>query len=129
MGFYKRWVTKEGLISNIDDVDSYLSSDALIFDDWSHNFYVDLDPSERLIRERIKSDIKIKSGCPDKHENYKDLKSLSESFISLMNDPSWLDIHFVKTKLNIITSLDETGDFEKQKRRCLDAIIDYYERS
>lgn len=129
MGFFKRFVTKEGLMTNINDVDSYLNSDALIFDDWSHKFVDDLDPEERLIRERIKSDLKIKSGCPDKHENYKDLKSLSESFISLMNDPSWLDIHFVKTKLNIITPLDESGDFEKQKMRCLDAIIDYYERS
>jgi len=129
MGFYKRWVTKEGILKNVDDIYSYLDSDALIFDDWSYRFVEDLNPEERKLRNKIKSELSLLSGCPDKHPDYNLIQSLSESLLSLMTNPDWLDIHFVKTKLGLKTSFDEGGDIEKQKNKCISAIIEYYERS
>jgi hypothetical protein len=97
-------------------------------DSWSNQFTNDLDPSERKLREKIKEDQKYSSsGCTDKHPDYPKLKSLSETLIGLMTNPTWLDIHFTKTKLNLQFPLEDSGQFEIQKNKCIASIIEYYD--
>ena len=128
MGFHKRYVKKENILDSISDLDTLLSSEILIMDSWSNQFTNDLDPSERKLREKIKEDQKYSSsGCTDKHPDYPKLKSLSETLIGLMTNPTWLDIHFTKTKLNLQFPLEDSGQFEIQKNKCIASIIEYYD--
>jgi hypothetical protein len=128
MGFHKRYVKKENILNSISDLDTLLSSEILIMDSWSNQFTNDLDPSERKLREKIKEDQKYSSsGCTDKHPDYPKLKSLSETLIGLMTNPTWLDIHFTKTKLNLQFPLEDSGQFEIQKNKCIASIIEYYD--
>lgn len=128
MGFHKRNITKEIILSNINNIDSLMNADAFTFDDWGYKFIKDLNIEERKIREQIKEDQKIISGCPDKHHRYKELKSLSETLISLFNNPSWLDIHFTQEKLGRFElQLEEMGVFEILKEKSIKSIIKYYE--
>lgn len=125
MGFHKRYITKDIILSNILKLDVLLSSEILIMDDWSSRFVKDLDPLERKIRKKVIEE-QI-SGCPDKHQNYSNLKSLSESLISLKTNPSWLDVHFVQDKLGRFDlEIDEFGDLKKVSKKAIDKIIDYY---
>lgn len=128
MGFHKRNITKEIILSNINNIDFLLSSDASVLDDWSSKFIKDIDAKERIIREEIKKELMYSSGCPDRYENYKILKSLSETLISLMTNPSWLDIHFTQDKLGRFTDLklEEMGVFEILKQKSIDRIIEHF---
>lgn len=126
MGFNKRFITQYSILENISNLDRLFKADALIMDMWSTRFTNDLNQEEREIREKIKEDQRILSGCPDKHPDYDKLKSLSETLISLKTDPTWLDIHFTKTKLGLQFPFEDGGLFEVQKNKCIKAIIDYY---
>lgn len=126
MGFNKRFITQYSILENISNLDRLFKADALIMDMWSTRFTNDLNQEEREIREKIKEDQRILSGCPDKHPDYNKLKSLSETLISLKTDPTWLDIHFTKTKLGLQFPFEDGGLFEVQKNKCIKAIIDYY---
>ena len=124
MGFYKRFITQDGIIDNIQDLDNYLKADALIFDTWSSKFFEDLDNDERILRNKIKKELQTTSGCPSSQKDYDKLNSLSETLISLKTDPSWLDIHFTKVKLGLQFTIN--GEFEEQVEKCINEIIDYY---
>lgn len=124
MGFYKRFISQQGIIDNISNLDSYFDNDALIFDSWSSKFYEDINKDERIIRDNIKKDIKLSYGCPSSHKDYDKLDSLSETLISLKNDPSWLDVHFTKVKLGLQFNI--TGEFDEQVEKCVNEIIRYY---
>ena len=127
MGFHKRYITKETIISHITDLDRLFKADALIMDMWSTNFTNDLNREERQLREKIKEDQKYSSGCPDKHPDYDKLDSLSEALIGLMTNPTWLDIHFVQDKLGRFQlEIDEFGDFEKLKTKSIEAIVNHF---
>lgn len=126
MGFHKRFITKYSVLENISDLDNLFDADALIMDDWSGKFFNDLNPEERKLREKIKEDQKYSSGCPDKHPDYTQLNSLSEALIGLMINPTWLDIHFTKTKLELEFTFEDSGLLESQKNKCIEAIIEYY---
>lgn len=127
MGFHKRFITKYHILENITRIDEFLDADALIMDSWSSNFVNDLNIEERTLREKMKSELNFLSGCPSSHVKYNELESLSETLISLISDPSWLDIHFTKSKLNIQTELELSGKFEEQVELCKSEIIKYYE--
>jgi hypothetical protein len=127
MGFHKRFITKEGILNNIQNLETYFDSDALIFDSWSSKFYEDIDPEERQIRKEIIEDNAFLGGCPDQHRNYYHLDSLAETLISLKTNPNWLDIHFTKQKLGLQFSNEISGVFEDQVKSCIDKIIEYYE--
>jgi hypothetical protein len=127
MGFHKRYLNKEIILSNLDNIDRLLKADALIMDMWSNKFVNDLNQEERLLREKIKEDQKFLSGCPDKHEDYSKLNSLSEALIGLMTNPTWLDIHFTKTRLCLEFPFNFGGNFEIQKEKCIQEIIKYYD--
>lgn len=127
MGFHKRYLSKEIVLSNLNNIDKLLKADALIMDMWSTRFVNDLNREERLLREKIKEDQKFLSGCPDKHEDYSKLNSLSEALIGLTVNPTWLDIHFVQDKLGRFElQLDEFGNLDKLKQKAISAIIEYY---
>lgn len=126
MGFHKRFITKYSVLEHINDIDSLFDADALIMDNWSRKFSDDLNLEERKLREKIKEDQKFLSGCPDKHEDYSKLNSLSEALIGLMTNPTWLDIHFTKTKLGLQFSFEDSGLLESQKNKCIESIIEYY---
>lgn len=127
MGFHKRYISKETIISHITDLDTLFKADALIMDMWSTRFTQDLDEEERKIRQKIKEDQKLLSGCPDKHPDYHKLNSLSETLIDLMTNPTWLDIHFVQDKLGRFQlEIDEFGDFEKLKTKSIEAIVNHF---
>ena len=126
MGFHKRYITKETILLNISDLDRLFKADALIMDMWSTRFTNNLNLKERKLREKIKEDQKFSSGCPDKHPQYSELKSLSEALIGLMTNPTWLDIHFTKTELGLQFPFEWGGQFETQKNKCIESIIEYY---
>lgn len=127
MGFNKKYITKEGILSNINNLDKYLNADGFIGDTWSTRFVSDLDINERKIRNQIREDLKYQSGCPDRHKDYINLKSLSESLLSLMNGGGWLDIHFTKDKLKFKTEFEDAGVFDNLKEKAIKSIIDYYD--
>jgi hypothetical protein len=129
MGFNKKYITKEGILSNMKDIKRYLKADALLMDDeWSVKFINDLDYNERQLRTKMKRE--ITSGCPDKHKDYSKLKSLSETLISLMTNPSWLDIHFTQEKLGRFQmEIHEFGNLDILKDKAIKSIIEYYELS
>ena len=127
MGFHKRYISKETIISHITDLDTLFKADALIMDMWATKFTNDLNREERQLREKIKEDQKFLSGCPDKHPDYDKLDSLSEALVGLMTNPTWLDIHFTKTKLGLQFPFEDGGLFEVQRDKCIKAIIDYYD--
>ena len=128
MGFNKKYISKNILLENTSNIDKLLKADALVMDMWTTKFVQDLDPKERQLRNKIKEEQKYSSGCPDKHSDYSKLKSLSETFLSLKNDPSWLDIHFTQEKLGRFDlEIDEFGVLDKVKEKAIKEIIKYYE--
>ena len=127
MGFHKRFINKEGILNNIDNLNNYFNSDALIFDSWSSNFYNDIDEEERNLRNKMIEENKFLTGCPDQWTHYNELESLAETLISLKTNPTWLDIHFTKQKLELQFSNEISGLFEEQVNSCIDKIIEHYE--
>ena len=127
MGFHKRYIRKENILDSISKLDTLLNAEILIMDNWSNRFTNDLNREERQLREKIKEDQKFLSGCPDKHPDYDKLNSLSEALVGLMTNPTWLDIHFTKTKLGLQFPFEDGGLFETQRDKCIKAIIDYYD--
>lgn len=127
MGFHKRFINKEGILNNIDNLSNYFDSDALIFDSWSSKFYDDIDEGERKLRNKMIEENQFLTGCPDQWRHYNELESLAETLISLKTNPTWLDIHFTKQKLGLQFSNEVSGLFEEQVKSCIDKIIEYYE--
>lgn len=127
MGFHKRFITKEGILQNINNLEDYFNSDALIFDSWSSKFNADIDPKERKLRNKMIENQEFLTGCPDQWRHYNELESLAETLISLKTNPTWLDIHFTKQKLGLQFSDEISGMFEQQVNSCIEKIINYYE--
>ena len=106
MGFNKRFINKEKILSNIDNILNLLKSDAIITTDkWSSLFLDDLSKN---------------------HKNFYLLNSLSEALINLNTNPTWMDIHIVSiaTKFNIEES--KRGNFKEIINIAKDSIISYY---
>lgn len=100
MGFNKRYIRKEMILDNIDNL-SYISglvkADALIMDTWSRNFFDNFNfkwKSYNELRENLNEDVKFYSFHKPtlEHENYPKLKNLSNVLVNLKTDPSWTDI-------------------------------------
>lgn len=127
MSFHKRYITKDLILSNINDLDRLFNADAFIMDMWSSRFCDDLRPEERIIRKDIEEKIKYNSVINYKTEPiFNDLYSMSECLISLFNRPTWWDIFKVSDKLGLIH--DNAGDFEKLRELAIERIIEYYDR-
>ena len=127
MSFHKRYITKELILSNINDLDRLFNADAFIMDMWSSRFCDDLDKGERSIRNSINKRFKFSSSLSYQSDpEYKNLNSMSECLISLMTHPQWLDVTLVHDKLGVTT--DGTGDFHQGVDKCIQRIIEHYDK-
>ncbi len=128
MGFNKRFINKEKILSNIDNILNLLKSDAIITTDkWSSLFLDDLSKNQRKLRIELIEDTKYNSGIEyQNHKNFYLLNSLSEALINLNTNPTWMDIHIVSiaTKFNIEES--KRGNFKEIINIAKDSIISYY---
>lgn len=127
MSFHKRYITKDLILSNINDLDKIFNTDAFIMDMWSTRFYDDLRPEERIIRQKIEEKMRYSSILNYKTEPiFNELYSMSECLISLFNQPTWWDIFKVSDKLGL--SHDNAGDFDKLRQLAIERIIEFYDK-
>lgn len=109
-------------------INTLFHSELLVMDDWTSKFYHDLNPKERKIRIELHEKYAFDSSSNFINDNdFKDLKSLSEALLSLVNNPSWIDIFIVIDRLKIVITPDESGRFELIREKCIDALIDFFE--
>lgn len=127
MSASKRYVTKETILSNLDNVDSVLSGDCLIFDRWSFKFFEDLNKDERKLRKEYSGNL-IKQIISDLKEDSKNFKSLSETLISLHNNPMWIDIEIVSEKLGLDIEYDDSGRLFKIAKIASNRIIEHFDK-
>lgn len=100
MGFNKRYIRKEMILDNSENV-SYIAglvnTDALIVDDWSDKFFKNFNfkwKTYNKIREEIMEATRFDShpnGITG-HRNYKHLFNLSNTLLNLKTNPGWIDI-------------------------------------
>jgi hypothetical protein len=127
MGFNKRYLNKEILLSNIEKIDLLLNVDALVMDSWASNFIKDINKNQRRIRKELINDIGYDLSMKYiNHRNFYLLNSLSEAIINLKTNPNWVDIHIVWIKTGF--KLDEQGNFDILSKRALEYAISYYDR-
>jgi hypothetical protein len=126
MGFNKRFIKKDMIENNINDL-SYISnlvnSDSLIIDDWSDKFYKNFDFNYNLynkLRNDIISDTEIFSDSKKMlyHGNFTNLKKLSNIYINLKTNPSWVDIQLANSILEVVIPDDMSGKF--------DLLVDFF---
>lgn len=128
MGSSKRYITKQTILSNLDDIDSIFSADCLIFDDWSSKFFEDLNPKDREFRESYELDLIKSLSSSISKDDIKNLSSLSETLISLHNNPKWIDIEFVIVKLGLNFEMEDSGQLFKLARLASDKIIEFFDK-
>lgn len=127
MGFHKRYITKDLILSNINDLDRLFNADAFIMDMWSTRFCDDLRPEERKVRQEVEKKYQYNSSINYKTDPiFNDLYSMSECLISLFNRPTWWDIFKVSDKLGL--SHDNAGDFDKLRQLAIERIIEFYDK-
>ena len=61
MGFNKRHLSKEKILSNLSNIDNLLKADSLMMDQWSSYFVEDLKPEQRDLRKELLEDTKFDS--------------------------------------------------------------------
>ena len=129
MGFNKRYLDKDLILSNLSKIDKLLNADALIMDMWSSNFIKDLSQKQRMLREELIIDTMFSSNNNDilNHKNFYLLNSLSEALINLSTNPSWVDIHIIYIKTGFKIDESEAGFFDKISKKATDAVISYYD--
>lgn len=110
-------------------INSIFNSELLVMDSWSSRFYENLRPIEREVRKDLYDKYRFDSGVSFIYDkDFEDLSSLSEALISLVGpNPQWLDIVIVGKKLNLKFEDDETGVWSKQREKCIDAIVKYFD--
>ena len=133
MGFNKRYIHKEMILNNPDNV-SYIArlvnADALIIDDWSDRFFKNFNfkwETYNKIREEI---IDSHFNSITRHRNYKHLFNLSNVLLNLKTNPSWIDIQLsydiLKDKIEINVPEEEVGKFDILVEYHIKLIEDYY---
>jgi len=120
MGFNKRFVKKEIIINNINNIDyisNLVNADALVIDDWSDKFYKNFDFNYKNyndLRKNIISDTEIYSDNKRilEHNSFIKLKKLSNVYINLKNNPDWVDIQLANSILEESISDEISGKFD-----------------
>jgi hypothetical protein len=120
MGFNKRYIKKELILNNLDNLDyisNLVNADALIIDNWSDKFYKNFNfnfKNYNKIREKIIKDNIFNSNHREmiSTDNFNKLKSLSNIFINLKKNPDWLDIHLANALLEESIPDDIIGKFD-----------------
>lgn len=128
MSASKRYITKETILSNLDDIDSIFYADCLVFDNWSYKFFEDLNPEDREFRKEYEIDFIKSISSSISKDDVKKLSSLSETLISLHNNPKWIDIEFVIIKLGLDFEKEDSGQLFKLARLASDKIIDFFDK-
>jgi hypothetical protein len=128
MSASKRYITKETILSNLDDLDSVFKADCLIFDKWSFRFFEDLNLKEREFRESYDGDFTKLLSSVVSIGDIKNLTSFSETLISLHNDPKWIDIEFVAIKLGLNIEKEDSGQLFKIARIASQKIIEFFDK-
>jgi len=143
MGFNKRYIRKEMILENVDNipyVSRLVKADALIMDTWSDKFFKNFDfkwEKYNEIREGVKEDTIYDSHHSNvlNHKNYKELFNLSNVLLNLKTDPAWVDILLTS---DILKELDIefvekqnppkeiTGRFQKLVPYFIKVIEEYY---
>lgn len=131
MGFNKRYIKKDIIINNVDNVNyisNLVNADALIVDSWSDKFFKNFNfkwKTYNEIRKEIIDDTKLDSHHNGiiNHQKYKDLFSLSNTFLNLKTNPHWIDIHLSH---DILTSFRYTPFIEDEISGKLDLLANYY---
>jgi hypothetical protein len=126
MGFNKRFVKKEMIVNNINNlnyISNLVNADALVIDDWSHKFYKNFDFNYKNyndLRKNIISDTEIYSDNKRilEHNSFIKLKNLSNIYINLKTNPNWVDIQLANSILEEIIPDDISGKF--------DLLVDFF---
>ena len=96
MGFHKRFISKELILSQKDfeSIDMLLNADAVIFDTWSSNFFKRYDNnwSEYQKKRQIYIEENKFSSSFNNTDSFEKFY-VSNVLINLLKDPTWLDIH------------------------------------
>ncbi len=128
MGFNKRHLSKEKILSNLSNIDNLLKADSLIMDQWSSYFIEDLRPEQRDLRKALLEDTKFDSkNSYHNHNNFYRISSLSEALINLINDPHLVDVHIVWIYFGFNINEDEAGNLDILSKKAIDSIIEYYD--
>jgi hypothetical protein len=120
MGFNKRFVKKEMIINNINNlnyISNLVNADALLIDDWSDNFYKNFDFNYKTyndLRKNIISNTEIYSDNKRilEHNDFIKIKKLSNVYLNLKTNPDWVDIQLVNSILEEIIPDDISGKFD-----------------
>lgn len=126
MGFHKRFITKDLILSQRDfeSIDSLLDADALIFDTWSSNFFKRFDENYKVYQEKRDTYIeenKFSSSylSTDGFDKY----YLSNVLINLKTNPNWLDIHLcIESFRPIEIPQSISGKFDLLCKFCIQLI-------
>lgn len=131
MGFNKRYLTKENILSNLNY--SYIfniyKTDTLITDEWSDNFLCSFnnDKEYENIRLDILEKYKFDSNLSkiENDSNINKLKNLSNILINLETNPTWLDILLTRNILKI--EINPNGYFNEAVNICKESIKNSFE--
>lgn len=134
MGFNKRYISKETVISRLsngENLSTLLKADALIMDDWSSKFFKEYknDPMYVTNRQRLIDDNLFSSSHDTtyKHENFTKLKNLSNILENLYLDPNWVDILLTFEILGGEgVPRSAAGRYEKLRTICIDKIEKHF---
>jgi hypothetical protein len=135
MGFNKRYIKKELILNNLDNLDyisNLVNADSLIIDNWSDKFYKNFNFNfkdynkirEKIIKENI---FNLNHREMLSTDNFNKLKSLSNIYINLKKNPDWLDIHLVNTLLEQSIPDDISGKFDLLVYYFINQINSIYE--
>lgn len=131
MGFNKRFITRDSIITKktLNDIFSLLEADSVIFDNWSSNFFENIDEKwndYQLVREAIIADNKFSSAIPDVPAEIKNMP-LSLIYFNLLNEPNWIDIELCLSNFRPIDiPNDIQGRFEELCKFCILLIENKY---
>lgn len=132
MGFNKRYLTKESIQKAIKSgsIYSFLKADALIeCDPWVDIFMrnYNSNPDYLTFRDHLYYDTAFSSDLSliKKHNNYSYLKSLSNIYINLNLDPTWIDIILATDVLEMESQNSMSAEFTKLKNLCISNIENY----
>jgi hypothetical protein len=132
MGFNKRYIKKELILNNLDNLDyisNLVNADALIIDDWSDKFYKNFNfnfKNYNKMRNEIKDNNNYREMVST--DGFNKLKSLSNIYINLKTNPNWLDIHLVNSIIEESIPDDISGKFDILVHYYIDKINLIYEQ-
>jgi hypothetical protein len=134
MGFNKRYITKDKIMANLNNlnyISKLVNADALIMDDWSKkffdNFNFDYDVYQKT-RDGLIFDIKDSSSIDfiKNNKNFIKLKNISNIFINLNTNPDWLDIHLANSFIEDVIPDNISGKFNNITEYFIKRISDEY---